>query len=204
MGLGLLRTGDTVELALASGQVYRVETITNLSSQSSLTKPFHYQMSFDRDIFEVVDSDTEVSQGVLRHDFAIRCRKPAAHAQVKLSPRDLAEAIHVPDLVLPLRVLSTAATKFWEMAPLVFVGLGIVLAMLGTLASPTGTAISPTVNYLVQRLYGRPGAWILRIVLLNFGDEVKSLLKFGAIILSSTGGWLAYVAERRYKLPFAR
>jgi len=40
-------------------------------------------------------------------------------------------------------------------------------------------------------------------MLLNVGDEIKGLLKFAAIILSSIGGWLAFLAERRYKLPIA-
>jgi hypothetical protein len=196
--------GARVELTLDSESVYRVETITNLSSQLSLKNPFHYVASFDRELFDVVDSETEVSQGVLRHEFLVRCRKPAAHTQLKLSPRDYINEIHLPDLVLPIRILSTPATKFWGVAPLIFVGLGIVFAMAAAFAPQSGTTINATVARILMHIYGKPGIWILRIILLNFGDEIKGLLKFGAIILASTGGWLAYLAERRYKLPLVK
>jgi hypothetical protein len=201
---GFSEVGERVELTLDSDSVYRMETITNLSSQSSLKRPCHYELFFDRELFDVVENDIEVSQGVLRHEFLVRCRKPAAHTQLKLSPKDSIEEIHLPDLVLPLRIFSTHATRFWGVAPLIFVGFGIVFAMAATVAPPSGTTISPSIARLLVYLYGKPGVWTLRIILLNFGDEIKGLLKFGAIILSSIGGWLAFLAERRYKLPLAK
>jgi hypothetical protein len=200
----LVAIGGTNEQMLDANSSYRLEALTSVDSSLTVNKLFHYNLNFDSELFDVIDTDIQVSAGVLRHDFFFRCRKPTSHTQLKIAVAEKETVIHVPEIVLPLKIRDTVATRFWEYGPLCFIGIGILLGLIAVFLPATGKEMNPFLEQMITNVYGRGFSWLSSIILSGFGDEIRGLLKFLAIVFSSVGGWLAFGAEKRYKVQVSK
>ena len=169
-------------LSFYANCTYELEFLTNLDPQLPDDKFVEYRLDFDEALFDVVNSKVEVSKGILRHEFVFRCRETAPHTQIKIGPMRPTDGIYVADTVLPVRNCSTVATRTNDVGPWVLFLVGIYLAMVGVLASPSRL---PVDNFLLNCLF------------LSYSEEIKGLLKFLGIALSSLAGLWAFILQQK-------